>query len=43
VSEEYVRRRPQAALEVVDDDHDLLRALPELLARTLEWFGVAAS
>lgn len=42
VSEEYVRSRPHVQLEVVDDDHDLLRTLPHLLERALEWFGVSA-
>lgn len=41
VSEEYARSRPHVTLEAVDDDHDLLRSLPDLLARALEWFGVA--
>ena len=43
VSEEYARSRPQVTLEVVDDDHDLLRTLPHLLARALDWFGAGAA
>jgi pimeloyl-ACP methyl ester carboxylesterase len=43
VSEELVRRYPEVTLEVVADDHDLLCTLPHLLARTLEWFGLAAA
>lgn len=41
VSEELARRCPSVTLEVVDDDHDLLRTLPQLLARALDWFGLA--
>ena len=42
VSEAYARGRPQVTLAAVDDDHDLLRDLPGLLARALAWFGLGA-
>jgi uncharacterized protein len=40
VSEEYARGRRHVTLEAVDDGHDLLRTLPDLLARATEWFGL---
>jgi pimeloyl-ACP methyl ester carboxylesterase len=39
-SAEYARERPQVRLEVLDDDHELLRTLPHVVARALEWFGL---
>ena len=40
-SERYASERPQVRLEVLDDDHDLLHTLPQIVERALEWFGVS--
>jgi pimeloyl-ACP methyl ester carboxylesterase len=43
VSEAYARGRSNVELEVVEDDHDLLAALPRIVERALGWFGVQGS
>lgn len=39
VSEAYASERSNVELEVVDDDHDLLSALPRIIERALAWFA----
>ena len=40
VSEAWAAALPNVELEVVDDDHSLLAALPRVVARAVAWFGL---